>query len=135
MVVAEFQVGQVLWSLIWLTLVVMWILLVIRVFADIFRSHDMSGVAKALWVLLVVATPYLGVLLYLIVRGGSMARRDLAQAQARDDALRAYIRDAAGGSSGVDELHRLADLRDRGVLDEDEFQRLKARIVEGHQPA
>ena len=126
---AEFQVGQVLWSIIWFTIFFMWILLVIRVFADIFRSHDMSGVAKALWSIFVIFMPYLGVFLYLIVRGGSMAERDLRQAQRQEDAMRQYVRSVAGPSSATDELERIAGLRERGVIDEAEFQRLKAQAL------
>jgi hypothetical protein len=127
---ADWHVGQVLWSVIWLTLFVIWIWLLIGVFADIFRSHDMGGGAKALWVIFVIVFPYLGVFVYLIARGHGMAQRGLEQAQAHDAARRAYVRNAAGTTpSAADELAKLAALRDKGVLTDEEFAAQKARIV------
>ena len=127
---ADFGVGQVLWSMIWFTLFVMWLMLVFRVFADIFGSRDMSGVAKVVWLIFVVALPYLGVLIYLIARGGQMAQHEVSAAGAQDDAMRSYIRDAAGGSSAAEELAKLADLKSKGVIDDAEFARLKSKIVD-----
>ena len=129
MYAAEFGVGQVVWSMFWFFLFVIWILLVIRVFADIFRSRDLGGVAKVLWTLLVILTPYLGVFLYLIVRGRKLAENEQRAAVEQQEAVRAYIRDAAGSGSVADELERLAGLRDRGIIDEAEFGRLKAKVV------
>ncbi|HEY2332552.1 MAG TPA: SHOCT domain-containing protein [Acidimicrobiales bacterium] len=127
---AEFQVGQVLWSMLWFTILFLWIWLVIRIFFDIFRSRDMGGVAKFLWIMFVIFLPYLGVFVYLIARGGSMADRDLAQAQANDTAMRAYVQDAAGtGPSAATELAQLDQLRSAGTIDEAEFQKMKARII------
>lgn len=126
---AEWQVGQVLWSTIWITLFILWILLVIRVFADIFRSRDMSGVMKVLWMIFVVAMPYLGVFAYVIVRGRSMTDRDIEAAQAQEAALQSYIRQAAGGGGRVAELERLATLRAQGAIDDAEFERLKAEAL------
>jgi len=126
---AEWQVGQVLWSTIWITLFFLWILLVIRVFADIFRSRDMGGVMKVLWMVFVVAMPYLGVFAYVIVRGRSMTDRDVEAAQAQEAAMQSYIRQAAGGGGRVAELERLAALRAQGAIDEAEFERLKAEAL------
>jgi hypothetical protein len=128
---AEFGTGQVFWSILWLTLFFIWIWLLILVFADIFRSDDMSGWIKAIWIIFVIILPYLGVLVYLIARGGKMQKRAMEDAQQRDAAMRAYVRDAAGTSpvNSAEELSKLADLRDRGVIDEAEFQRAKAKIL------
>jgi hypothetical protein len=127
---ADWGVGEVFWSLVWFTLFFIWIWLLIAVFADIFRSHDMGGLAKFLWVLFVVALPYLGVFTYLIVRGNKMGQHAVADAEAADLAQRAYIRDAAGSSGGAaDEIARLAELRNQGAIDDAEFQRLKAQVV------
>jgi hypothetical protein len=129
----EFGTGQVLWSMIWFFLFFIWIWILITVFADIFRSHDLSGWAKALWTIFVIFIPYLGVFVYLIARGHKMHEHAIEAAQAQDQAAKEYIRAAAGttssGSSPADELHRLADLKDRGVIDEAEFQKMKAKIV------
>jgi hypothetical protein len=126
----EFGTGQVFWSILWFFLFFIWIWLLIMVFADIFRSHDMGGFAKALWVIFVIFIPYLGVFVYLIARGHKMHEHAVEAAQAQDAAARAYIQQAAGTSgSTADELQRLADLKAKGVIDEAEFQRLKAKAI------
>jgi hypothetical protein len=126
----EWGVGQVLWSMIWFTLFFIWIWLVITVFADIFRSHDLGGVSKFLWVLFIIFLPYLGVFVYLIARGHKMSRHAVEDAQAMDAAQRAYIQEAAGTTaSPTVELQRLADLRSSGAIDQTEFDRLKAQVL------
>ena len=126
----SWHVGQVFWSLLWFTLFFIWIWLLISVFADIFRSHDLGGVAKFLWVVLIVVFPYLGVFVYLIARGHKMSEHAVQQAQQIDMAQRAYIRDAAGApGSAADELERLAALKAQGVIDDAEFQRLKSQLI------
>ena len=107
---------------------VLWIWLLIWIFIDIFRSHDLSGWAKALWVIFVVILPFLGVLVYLIVRGGQMHERAERQAKRQDEAWRSYVQQAAGTST-ADQLTKLADLRDRGVISADEFEREKAKVL------
>jgi hypothetical protein len=126
----EFGTGQVFWSIFWFFIFFIWIWLLITVFADIFRSHDIGGFAKALWVIFVIFIPYLGVFVYLIARGHKMHEHALEAAQQQDAAARAYIQQAAGTTpSTADELTRLANLRDQGVIDEAEFQRLKAKAI------
>jgi hypothetical protein len=126
----EFGSGQLLWSMLWFFLFFIWIWLLITVFADIFRSHDLGGWAKALWVIFIIFIPYLGVFVYLIARGHKMSEHALEAAKAQDAAAKAYIREAAGtGGSPADELARLADLKEKGVIDDAEFTRLKAKIV------
>jgi hypothetical protein len=119
------------WTFLWFFLWIAWIVVLFRVIFDIFRSKDMGGWGKALWVIFVIFLPFLGVLVYLIARGHGMGERDLAEAQARDTAFRAYVQDAATTSGGgsADELTKLADLRDRGVISEDEFQAQKAKLL------
>jgi len=130
MTLAEFGSGQVFWSMLWFFLFFIWIWILIAVFADIFRSHDMGGGAKALWVIFVIVLPYLGVFIYLIARGHKMSEHAIESAQAQDAANRAYIQSAAGsGGSSADELARLADLKAKGVIDDAEFQKMKAKIV------
>ena len=119
----------VFWSVFIFFLWVIWIWILIWIFIDIFRSHDLSGWAKALWLLFILFIPLVGVLVYLIVRGGSMHERAVRQAQQEDQAARAYIREAAGSQSTADQLSKLADLRDRGVISADEFEREKAKIL------
>lgn len=127
---ADWQVGEVLWTFIWFTFIFIWIWLAISVFIDIFRSHDLSGVAKAIWILFIIIVPLIAILIYLIVRGDKMRVHAVEAAKAQDEAAQEYIRQAAGtASSPADELHRLADLKDRGVIDQAEFDRLKAKVI------
>ena len=126
----DFGTGQVFWSILWFTMFFIWIWLLIIVFGDIFRSHDLGGWAKALWVIGIIIVPYLGVFIYLIARGHKMQEHALEAAQAQDAAAKQYIQSAVGSStSTADELARLADLKDRGVIDDAEFQRLKAKAL------
>ena len=124
---AEWGTGQVFWSFLWFFLFFIWIWLLIMVFADIFRSHDLSGVAKAIWVIFVILVPYLGVFVYLIARGHKMSEHAIAQAQAQQDAFRQQVQQAT--TSPAEELAKLDDLRARGVIDDEEFQRMKARVT------
>ena len=106
----------VFWSIFIFFLWVIWIWILISIFIDIFRSHDLSGFAKALWVLFVLFLPMIGVLVYLIARGGKMHERAVRQARRQDQQARAYIQEAAGPESSADQLAKLADLRDKGVI-------------------
>ena len=119
----------VFWSIFIFFLWVIWIWILISIFIDIFRSRDLSGFAKALWVLFVLFIPMIGVLVYLIVRGGKMHERAVRQARRQDQQARAYIQEAAGPESSADQLAKLADLRDKGVITADEFDREKAKIL------
>ncbi|HEY7470186.1 MAG TPA: SHOCT domain-containing protein [Acidimicrobiia bacterium] len=119
------------WSMLWFFLFFVWIWLLITVFADIFRSSDLSGWGKALWILFVVVLPYLGVLVYLIARGGSMQERAMEEMAEREKSYRQYIQEAAGsaGASAADELAKLGQLRAQGVITEDEFAAQKAKLL------
>src|SRR5215217_973320 len=130
--VAEFGTGQVFWSMLWFFLFVIWIWLLIMVFSDIFRSRDLSGGAKALWAIFVVVLPYLGVFVYLVARGHKMSEHAVEAARARDAAARQYIQNAVGpngqsGTSAADELAKLGDLKAKGLIDDAEYARLKAK--------
>ncbi len=117
------------WTILEIFLWVLWIWVLIYVFIDIFRSRDLSGWAKALWFIFVLFIPLIGVLVYLIVRGDKMHERAVQQAQQQDSEARAYIQQAAGSQSTADQLSKLADLRDRGVITADEFEREKAKVL------
>ena len=117
------------WTIFEIFLWVIWIWILIYVFIDIFRSRDLSGWAKALWFIFVLFIPLIGVLVYLIVRGSSMHERAVREAQQQDREFRAYVQDAAGSGNTADQLAKLADLRDRGVITADEFEREKAKVL------
>src|SRR5215472_4975807 len=128
---SSYPLLNVFWTMFEFFLWVIWIWILIMVFIDIFRSQDLSGWAKALWFLFVLFIPLIGVLVYLIARGGKMQEHAAAQAQQQDQAARAYIREAAGTESSADQLAKLAGLRDRGVITAAEFDREKAKILAG----
>lgn len=117
------------WAMLWFFLFFAWLMLLFRIFGDIFRSDDMGGGAKAFWTLFVIVLPVLGVLFYVVSRGSGMAERDMRQYQAADAATQEYIRSAVGGSSTADELDKLAGLRDRGVINNEEFEAQKAALL------
>ena len=117
------------WTVLEIFLWILWIWVLIYVFIDIFRSHDLSGWAKALWFVFVLFIPLIGVLVYLIARGGEMQQRAQQQAQQQDQEARRYIQQAAGEPNTADQLAKLADLRDRGVITADEFEQQKAKVL------
>jgi type VI protein secretion system component VasK len=119
------------WTIFIIFLWVIWIWILIWVFIDIFRSQDLSGWAKALWFLFVLLIPLIGVLVYLIARGGSMNERAAQQARQQDQEFRSYVQEAAADSPAntADQLAKLADLRDRGVISAQEFEREKAKVL------
>jgi hypothetical protein len=128
---SSYPLLNVFWTMFEFFLWVIWIWILITVFIDIFRSQDLSGGAKALWFLFVLFIPLIGVLVYLIARGGSMQERAVQQAQQQDAEARSYIQQAAASSpaSTADQLTKLADLRDRGVISAEEFDREKTKTL------
>ncbi len=135
MLSSDFGTGQVLLAIIEITFFVIWLYLLFIVIADLFRSHDLSGWAKALWALGLIAFPYLAVLVYLIARGSKMHLHLQQAAHAQDLAATKFIQESIGTAGNpADELAKLASLKERGVIDQAEFDRLKAQVVAGDQP-
>ena len=131
-VLADYSLADVFWSMLWFFFFFIFIYLFIVLLSDIFRSHDLSGWGKALWVIFLVIFPLVGCLVYLIARGGSMHERAAAEAQRQEAKFRQYVQEAAAPSSGTstaDELAKLADLKEKGVLDDAEYQQLKAKAL------
>jgi hypothetical protein len=125
----DYPLLSVFLYMLWFFAFVLWLFLLFQVLIDIFRSRDLAGLGKALWTVAVVLFPLVGVLAYLIVRGASMQERTRREADREDRAFRAYVRDAAGGGSAAEELGRLSELHDRGVLSDDEFEQMKRKIL------
>jgi hypothetical protein len=116
--------------MLWFFLAVIWVMLLFTVFADIFRSDELSGGGKALWTLFVIVLPYLGVFVYLIARGRQMTEHNVRQAQARDEAMRNYVRSVAGTSATpAEELAKLAELEARGAITHEDFVKAKVKIL------
>ena len=131
MLASSYPVLDAFLTMLYFFLFIIWIWLLIMVFMDIFRSHDMGGWAKALWVIFIIILPFLGVFVYLIARGGKMHERAAQQAADQQKAFDAYVKQAAGtsGDSTADQLSKLADLKSQGVITDSEFDAQKAKIL------
>ncbi|WP_103533070.1 SHOCT domain-containing protein [Streptomyces sp. SM11] len=132
----DYPLLNVFLTMLYLFLWVMWFFLLFKVITDLFRDHSLNGWAKAGWLVLVILLPYLGVLVYLVVRGRSMHERDEKLAKDSEAAFRSYVRDAAasqggsgGGSDHVNDLAKLAELKDKGALNAEEYERAKAKLL------
>ena len=125
----DYPILGLFWTMMIFFLWFAWIMLLFRVFADIFRADDMGGFAKALWSIFVIIVPFLGVFIYLIVNGRAMGERDIASAQRQDAEFQDYVRRTAGGTGTADELAKLTGLRDSGVLSDEEFATQKAKLL------
>ncbi|HSZ37042.1 MAG TPA: SHOCT domain-containing protein [Acidimicrobiales bacterium] len=131
MLATDYPVLDLFLTMLYFFLFFIWIWLLIMVFFDIFRSHDMGGVAKALWVIFIIILPFLGVFVYLLARGGSMHERAARQAADQQKAFDQYVRQTAGTEGGdtASQLSKLADLKNQGVLTEEEFQSEKSKLL------
>ncbi|MFE2144545.1 SHOCT domain-containing protein [Streptomyces sp. NPDC059456] len=129
----DYPALSVFWSMLWFFLWIMWLFLLFKIITDIFRDHEMSGWGKAGWLIFVIILPFLGVLIYVIARGKGMTQRDVKAAKQSEAAFQDYIRQTAGtapaGGAGADELAKLADLKAKGVLSEEEFQQAKSKLL------
>lgn len=128
MLLADFTFGQALLTVLEVFLLIAWFWILITIIGDLLRDHQLSGWAKAAWVLLLVIVPFLGTLIYLIARGEGMRERTIKEQADMKRHFDSYVRDAAG-SSPVDELHKLSDLKQRGDLSDAEFAQAKAKLL------
>jgi ABC-type multidrug transport system fused ATPase/permease subunit len=124
-----YPLADLLGTMLGLFLFIIWFWLLIIIFTDIFRSRDMGGGAKAVWVIFVIILPFLGILVYLIARGGKMHERAAEAAQQQQEAMDQYIKQAAGTSGAADQLTKLSDLKDKGVITQAEFDSQKAKLL------
>jgi len=127
----DYPVLGAFWTAMWVFLWVLWIFLLFRVVADIFRDDRLSGWVKTAWLVFVIILPFVGVFVYVLVRGRGMGHREARQAQARREEMDRYIKETAGagGSSQVDDLARLSEIRARGDISDEEFRRAKEKIL------
>jgi ABC-type multidrug transport system fused ATPase/permease subunit len=128
----DYPLLGIFWTTLVIFLWIAWFMLLFRVIFDIFRSDDLGGWGKALWLIFVIFLPFLGVLVYVIARGHRMGERDMAEARAKEQAFQEYVRQTAGtaGTGGTaEELTKLASLKDQGVITEAEFQQQKAKLL------
>ena len=131
MLASSYPILDIFLTTLYFFLFIIWIWLLFMVFIDIFRSHDMGGWAKALWVIFIIILPFLGVFVYLIARGGKMHERAAQQAAQQQKAFDQYVKQTAGapGDTSADQLSKLADLKSQGVLTDAEFEAQKAKIL------
>ncbi|MER5202686.1 SHOCT domain-containing protein [Streptomyces sp. NPDC002825] len=129
----DYPLLNLFWTMLWFFLWIMWLFLLFKVITDIFRDHSLSGWGKAGWLIFCILLPYLGVLVYVIARGKSMGQRDIKQARESEAAFQEYIRKTAGtqggGTSATDELARLAELKEKGAITPEEFEKAKAKVL------
>lgn len=129
MLAYDYPLLGIFWTMLFWFIWIAWLLLLFRIFADIFRSDDLGGVMKAVWIVFVIVLPFLGVLIYLVARGDGMAKRDIARANADQEAFRSYVQGVAGSGSAADELAKFADLHSRGLMTDEEFAAQKAKLL------
>lgn len=134
MLATSYPILDVFLTTLWIVGFILWIWLVIAVFMDVFRSRDMSGWAKALWVVAVFILPLVGVLLYLIVRGRKMRQHAVEEATVNDLATRQYIRSVVADTDTSDDLAKLTSLRDSGAISQAEYDQIKSHM-QAQRPA
>ena len=127
--IAEFTLGDALLTVIEIFLFVIYFWILITIIGDLFRDHEMSGWGKAGWILVLLIVPFLGMLIYLIARGEGMRERAVREQADMRRHMDSYIRETAGSGSSVDELAKLSELKDKGAISDEEFQRAKGKLL------
>lgn len=128
LLLADYSLGDALLTVLEIFLLIAWFWILITILGDLFRDHETSGWTKAVWVLFLLILPFLGALIYLIARGEGMRDRSIREQADIRKHFDSYVRETAG-SSPVDELHKLSDLKQRGDLSDAEFEAAKARLL------
>lgn len=128
MVLADYGLGEALLTTLSIFFFVIWIWIVITILMDVFRDHEMSGWAKAAWCLFLIIIPFVTALVYLIVRGPGMRQRAIAEQVDAQKQMDEYIKETAG-TTPVDELHKLDQLRQSGGISQDEYDKMKADLL------
>ena len=123
---ADFSIGEFLLWMLWIFLFVIFFWLLITIFSDIFRRHDIHGGVKTLWIIFVIILPFLGIFVYLISQSKGMAERNIVQAQAQQQQLRQIV-----GQSSADEIMKLDQLKANGSITDEEYQTMKAKAING----
>jgi hypothetical protein len=129
MLATSYPILDAFWWMLMFFLFIIWIFILFQVIFDIFRSHDMHGGAKALWLIFIIFLPFLGVLVYLIARGHKMQEHQIQSAQQQKQEFDAYVRQTAGSGSTADELAKLADLKAKGAISDADYEAAKAKVL------
>jgi hypothetical protein len=126
---ADISFGDLLLVVAEIFFFVIWIWILVAIISDLFRDHKLSGWWKAVWIFFLIIVPFLSALIYLIARGDGMRERTIkSQAEAKEQ-FDHYVRDQAQSASPADELHKLADLKEKGAITEAEFDQAKAKLL------
>ncbi|HJU48294.1 MAG TPA: SHOCT domain-containing protein [Gaiellaceae bacterium] len=127
MVAADYPFLDVLWTMLIFFLWIIWFWLLISIWTDIFRRHDISGFSKALWLIFTIVLPFLGAFIYLITQNDGMTKRTLEHSNRQRAQFDDYVRDAAGGAAG--EIEKAKKLLDSGAISQSEFDAIKSRAL------
>jgi putative oligomerization/nucleic acid binding protein/phospholipase D-like protein len=130
MLIADYSLGDAFLTIIWIFLFVAWILVLFTIVGDLFRDHELSGWWKAVWIFFLIFVPFLTALVYLIARGHGMRERSIKEQADVRKHFESYVRETAG-TSPVDELHKLNELKEKGAISDEEFDRMKAKVLAG----
>jgi Short C-terminal domain/Phospholipase_D-nuclease N-terminal len=125
----DYPLLNIFWSMLFFFVWVSWIMIVFRVIGDIFRRDDMGGFAKAVWMIFVVIAPFLGVLIYMMSQGNSMAQRGAEGARAQQAQFDGYVQNVAGSGGAAGEIEKAKSLLDSGAITQAEFDKLKAAAL------
>ena len=129
MPLADFTLGDALLTVLEIFLFVIYFWILITIFSDLFRDHQMSGWGKAGWILLIFFVPFLGMLIYLIARGEGMRDRAVREQADMQRHMDQYVRETAGSGSPADEVAKLSDLKDKGAISDAEYEQAKAKLL------
>jgi ABC-type transport system involved in cytochrome bd biosynthesis fused ATPase/permease subunit len=129
MLLSDFTFGDALLTVLEIFLLVAWLWILFTIIGDLFRDHEMSGWGKAGWIIVLLFIPFLGALIYLIARGQGMRDRALKEQAELRKQMDSYVRETAGTGSAADELAKLSDLKDKGSITQDEFDKMKAKLL------
>lgn len=129
MTLANVGLAELLWTCFVVFIMVIWLIILFQIIVDIFRSHDMNGWVKALWIIALFLIPFITVLVYLIARGGGMARRHAEAAAAAQSEFNSYVKTVAGTGSPADQIAQAKAMLDTGTISQAEFDQLKAKAL------
>lgn len=129
MVLADIGLGELLWSLLVIFFMVTYFMMLFYVIVDLFRDHELGGVAKAIWLIVLLFFPFITLLVYMIARGDGMAKRNIAHAQAAQADFDSYVQNVASSASPADQIASAKSLLDQGAITQEEFDALKAKAL------
>lgn len=129
MIATDYPFLEVIWTMFVFFAFIIWIWILITIFADLFRRKDASGGKKALWIVFLILLPFIGVLTYLIMNHDGMADRNMAQVQKQQEQMDAYVKSVAGSGGAAGEIEKAKTLLDSGAISQEEYDAIKAKAL------